>query len=411
MNAQSRLSARSSDGAALSVYLVTFGPGDALWERFGHNALWIHDERRGTDVAYHYGLFDFEQEDFLLRFLRGRMRYAMGGFDALPLFNAYAAAGRSIWVQELNLSAARAVRLRDFLEWNARPENRFYRYDYYRDNCSTRVRDALDRIVGGEISRQLAAIGTTTTYRSVTLRLTAGDALLSTGLLLALGPPADRPLSAWEAGFIPMDLREQLRRVSVLAPGGDRLPLVRSERTLFDAERAQPAGLPDGMPSRIAVYLLVGLVAGGVLVAFANRAYRSRSRLARWAFASLGALWGLSVGVFGTVILGLWAVTDHTIAHANENLLQVSPVALALVVLVPAAASGRRWAATGAAWVALLLAVLAVLGLVLQLLPGLDQANGGIIALALPVHLGLAWTLWNTHRWDRPELARRPGSH
>jgi hypothetical protein len=166
---------RTAEGAAPTVYLVTFGPGEAVWERFGHNALWIHDPDRGTDVAYHYGVFDFREADFIPRLLRGRMRYAMGRTDAVRLLDGYAAAGRSIWIQELDLTPAQVSELRGFLEWNARPENRHYRYDYFRDNCSTRIRDALDRVLGGEIHRQLAGVETGTTYRFHSLRLTNDD--------------------------------------------------------------------------------------------------------------------------------------------------------------------------------------------------------------------------------------------
>ena len=107
---------------------------------------------QGTDNAYNYGLFDFRQENFLLRFLRGQMWYWMAGFPARAVRPALRPG------QPLGLApGARDAAARpgsscsEFLEWNERPENRFYHYDYYRDNCSTRVRDALDRVLGGRI--------------------------------------------------------------------------------------------------------------------------------------------------------------------------------------------------------------------------------------------------------------------
>jgi Domain of unknown function (DUF4105) len=69
-------------GSELTVYLMTMGPGKRVWERFGHNAIWIHDPVRGTDQTYNYGLFDLRQENFLLRFIQGRMWYWMQGFPA-----------------------------------------------------------------------------------------------------------------------------------------------------------------------------------------------------------------------------------------------------------------------------------------------------------------------------------------
>ena len=96
-------------------------------------------------------MFSFEEPGFLRRFVRGEMDYWMEGFDSERLLRAYAAADRSIWVQELDLTPEQMGALYEFEEWNERPENRFYRYDYYRDNCSTRVRDAIDRVLGGRL--------------------------------------------------------------------------------------------------------------------------------------------------------------------------------------------------------------------------------------------------------------------
>ena len=137
-------------GSELTISIMTMGAGAEVWERFGHNAIVVEDRRLGSSVAYNYGMFSFRQENFLLRFLQGRMMYWMAGIST-PKASCPSTATlqRSVWQQELNLTPAQRLALRDFLEWNARKENRFYRYDYYRDNCSTRVRDAIDRVLGG----------------------------------------------------------------------------------------------------------------------------------------------------------------------------------------------------------------------------------------------------------------------
>ena len=195
-------------GSEIRVYLVTMGPGAAVWERFGHNAIWIDDPSVQPDTAYNYGLFDFGQENFLLRFIRGQMWYWMAGFPAEPYIRTYLRDNRSVWLQELNLPPRARLELRDFLRWNELPENRFYHYDYYRDNCSTRIRDAIDRVTGGAIADQTAFRPTGRSYRFHTQRLTANDPLVFTGLLLALGQGVDRPISAWEEMFLPMALRD-----------------------------------------------------------------------------------------------------------------------------------------------------------------------------------------------------------
>ena len=145
---------QAEPGSELQVYIMTMGQGDLVWERFGHNALGIRDASTGTDIVYNWGTFSFEQEGFLPRFLRGEMLYWMAPYDAVQTVMAYEQMNRSVTVQELNLTPAQRLEIKRFVEWNQRDENKFYRYDYYLDNCSTRReqrrRPALARGFAGE---------------------------------------------------------------------------------------------------------------------------------------------------------------------------------------------------------------------------------------------------------------------
>jgi hypothetical protein len=367
---------------------MTMGPGAQVWERFGHNAIWIHDPAAEPDTTYNYGLFDFNQENFLLRFIRGQMWYWMAGIPAEPYVRSYVRDNRSVWLQELNLPPRARAELRDFLRWNERPENRFYHYDYYDDNCSTRVRDAIDRVIGGAIKARTDTIPTGKTYRFHTQRLTANDPPIFTGLLLALGPGVDRPISAWEEMFLPLALREHIRGVTIPGPDGEPVPLVAGERTLFDSTAEPP---PDAPPPWLRWYLLIGTVVG-VLVAALGLTARTH-RAGRLLLGAVSVLWGLSAGLGGIVLAGLWAFTDHAMAYRNENLFQANPLVLGVAILVPMAIAGSVRGARWARGLTLGLAVLSLAGLVLQVLPGLDQVNGPVIALALPIHLGFALAL------------------
>jgi hypothetical protein len=368
-------------GSELTIFLMTMGQGDAVWEKFGHNAIWVHDASRGTDLAYNYGMFSFDEPGYLARFLRGDMTYWMMPMSGPGSAVAYNEANRSVLLQELALTPAQRVKLRDFLEWNAREENKFYAYDYYRDNCSTRVRDAIDQAVDGALRQALSAQPTGTTYRDHSLRLTASEPATSTGLLLGLGPVVDRAISAWEEGFIPMKLSEHVRSVRVPGPTGDLVPLVRSEQVLFESTRESEAQSP---PNRTLAYLAIGLLLAFVLVLLAS----SGSRVAGTAFLAIAIAWCVLIGLFGSILAALWAFTNHTVAYRNENLFQVNPLPLVLAVLLPLMSRGVRLA-QAAILVALAVAATSLLGFVLQPLPGLDQVNGGIIALTLPVHLSL----------------------
>src|SRR5687767_2610231 len=93
------LAAPSRGDTAVRIYLLTMGPGDQVWEKFGHNAIWVHDPERGADTAYNYGMFDFRQENFILNFARGRMLYWMEGFDAFVTLGHYQSLNPSVWAQ------------------------------------------------------------------------------------------------------------------------------------------------------------------------------------------------------------------------------------------------------------------------------------------------------------------------
>lgn len=424
-------------GAELTVYLATMGPGDSVWEQFGHNAIWIRDANTGSTISYNYGMFDFQQPGFVRRLMKGRMLYSMGLRDADEETSAYAYWNRSVVVQRLNLTPAQSHALREFLEWNWLPANRDYLYDPFTDNCSTRLRDALDRVLDGRLRAALVGVPAGTTFRSQSLRLTAGDVPTYTGLLLGLGMPTDRPLDLWDDAFIPMQLMQHIRAVRVPGPDGTDIPLVAEERTLFQATRAPERDAP---PARSAWYLLAGLAMGGGILLLARGARREMAaagddgrsdspgpraagrdghtaardvgspatRRRTLALALTISLWGIITGFFGTLLALLWVATDHTYAWANQNLLQTSPLGLLLAVAAPLAlarrAGGRLHAVARTAWpTALVLAALSVLGLAMHIVPGFGQASRPIIAFALPVHVAIVVALYRT-------LDRNPSS-
>ena len=372
----------------ITVTVITFGPGEQVWERFGHNALWIHDGARGTDIAWNWGLFDFAQPDFLQRFLSGDTKYWMAGEDAYRMIAAYHEVGRTITLQRLGLTQQQAAALRDFVQWNSLDQNKYYRYDYFRDNCSTRLRDAIDRVLGGALQRATDTVTTALTYRGESVRLTDGLLPAQLGIDVALGRPADQPLTEWQSFFIPMRMRDALRSVTIPSADGTPTPLVIDQRTIPPTS-GPSVRVPAEPPSLVLRYLLLGMLLA--VLAFVLRVLGRSNRGALWGLVLLGMLWSLLCGVIGVLLLYMWGFTRHVFWGWNENLLLLSPLSLALLILLPAVLLRGRAVRAGRVTSGII-ALLGVVALALAMIPG-GQSNLAIVALALPLHLALAWAL------------------
>jgi hypothetical protein len=381
MLAPAHASVANAPGANIEVSLITYGPGETYWERFGHDAIELRDSASGEAISFNYGVFDFNESNFFLNFARGRMHYLMDAAPSSIDQSYYVEAGRSVTRQRLALTADRAAALRDFLLWNLRPENAGYNYDYYVDNCTTRVRDALDMALGGVLKTQLGARAGGMTFRQQTARLMSAQPWLMLVMDLGLGPYADQPLSAWQESFLPEVLQAQLREVHIDNGDGRLQPLLQSEQLVSPNRLDVP---PSATPDLRLPLALAGLLLGALIVLTRRR----------WpiGYVLFGTMYLLSAGIIGLVLLALWTLTTHHSAWNNANLLLFNP--LAFLLLPTLWRSRRGFAASrfmdGVIALQLLAIVIAVL---LHLLPGTVQQNQPWLLFALPCWLALAWSL------------------
>ena len=368
-------------GENLEISLITYGPGDIYWERFGHDAIELRDTASGEEVDFNYGVFNFDEKNFFFNFARGQMHYLIDAEPTTDEENFYAQAGRSVTKQKLALTPQQAAALRDFLLWNLRPENATYNYDYYIDNCTTRVRDALDHALGGVIKARLTKLPGSMTYRQQTVRLMSAQPWLMLILDLGLGPYADQPLNAWQESFLPEELQKNLRNVTIPGGHGSTQLLVQNEALLSPNRlNAPPASPPDiRVPLGIA-----GLIFAALLIA--------TWRHARFAYALLGSVFLLTAGLVGLVMLILWTLTAHHSAWANANLLLFNPLAFVLL-RAPWRARNNIIPSRFANHVLLLQLIALLLAALTHLLPVVVQQNQPWILFSLPCWLALAWTL------------------
>lgn len=349
------------------AWLVTYGPGEIYWQRFGHNAIWIRDPARGLDHTFNFGFFDFAQEDFFLRFLQGRMLYFSAARPAREEFAAYIDENRSIRAQRLDLTSPQITRLADHLLNEVRPENREYLYDYYRNNCSTRVRDAVDLALGGRLEAVTRPAPADQSWRDHTRRLSSSDFWLYLGLEIALGARVDRPVSRWDEMFIPAVLAETAADFDVPTSGGDA-PLVSEDVMLFESTAPRPPARPRGWWPRYLLASLAAVLAAGLLSRWAG------PRVSR----TLARSWLLVAGLAGCALLFFWFGTDHAAAGLNLNVLVLNPLWLWL---------GLR---SGSGFRALyLVGAFAAAALLMAFLPP-HQYTLDVLAAFLPLNLAAA---------------------
>ena len=389
---------RADQGAVPTVSLLTFGPGDQAFAKFGHNALLVHDPSRppeSRDLVFNYGAYSFDSPLLVLDFLKGDLRYWLSVSTLSRTVAGYRAVNRSVFVKQLALTPAQAQEIAGLLHENAKPENRYYRYDYYRDNCSTRVRDLLDKTLGGALERA-SRTSTAYSYRDHTRRLTRDSPLLFFGLDLAMGPYIDHPITEWEAMFLPMEVDGKLTKLEI-DHAGQRVPLVKNQGVLFSAIRPE---LPETMSVPIWPWLLGGLALGAGFYTLG----RMRNRWGHLGFAASTGLVGFIAGAAGMLLIALWAFTDHRVTYWNQNILLCPVWALALPVF--ALDLGRtqpkcsrlslRWfGATG---------LCALLALAIQVVSPSSQHNGPALALLAPCWIGAALGAWE--RLGRPLTAQ-----
>jgi hypothetical protein len=286
----------------------------------------------------------------------------------------YIREGRSLMVQRLALPPEVATAVARALSENSLPQNAAYRYDYGFDNCTTRVRDVLDRGLGGALKKSLAG-QTTRTYRDHALRLTAEHPLHAFAFDLGLGPRADRPLSGWDDAYLPDRLAAAVR--SMRLPSG--APLVEEEEVLYPGLREAR----EAPAVRAPWFLLEGLALGGLFWFFARRPGLRDRRI----FGALTAAVGLVSGTIGLWLLLLLVTNVHPVTHGNVNVLFSPPWALALAAggigTVFGHARSIRWVSR----MSLVCAAGALVGVVSMLLVG--QRSWSVLALFVPMWAGL----------------------
>jgi len=375
-----------SQGEDLAILLVTFSPGDDVPSWWGHGSLVVEDRRLRQSRLYNYGMFSFD-EAMLARFAMGRLEFWVGQSSVSGTFRHYQSEDRDVRVQELNLTPEQRVLVAKRLADNVLPENREYLYHHYNDNCVTRLRDMIDVATGGQLHEADRAPGRMT-LREHTRRYTAVNPPMSVLLDFMMNDEIDRPITRWEEAFLPDELEAQVAALRVKGADGEPQSLVAKQWNYYEsATRKRPPAEPPAWGPWI---LALGVALGGLAVGLTVWERQRGSRVARMLLGLENAVVGLVLGVPGTALLIMGVVTDHTVTHRNENLFLANPLTLLALPFGVALMWGSRKARARLCKVWVVLAASGVLGVLLKVLPPFDQDNWRLIALILPISLGMA---------------------
>jgi hypothetical protein len=348
--------ARAQSNADPEVSLVTMGPGEDVFSRFGHATICVRDSLTPQGRCYNYGTAYFTTFPGLLwSVLRGTARFWVSVADEPQMIAQYARVeDRTVWRQVLPYPASARRRLVARLALDALPEHRYYVYHHYRDNCTTRLRDHLDVVSEGSLSVVRSQI-TARTWRERTLEGLASDVRLLALAELLLGRPLDAPMNRWEEMFLPAVLREEVQRATGVAP-------------VVVSTSAHP--LPNGEPGR-------GLGAlGGLSAALAVLGLGAGQRRSRAFALACRALLVTSLTALGVVVWGMAAASTLPELQSNAVVLVFAPTDLALA-----------WSSTWARYTRVRLVGL-VLVLAAWMVGSLTQVAVGVLAVGVLLAIG-----------------------
>jgi len=328
------------DLSAVSFYLITVDVGDSIWDNFGHTALRLYDQNSNTDLVFNWGVFDLNggPVTFAFNFFQGIMRYDLEAHLPADEFALYRAQQRSVWQDKINLTNPEKAILLRRLQWNMEPENTTYDYLYFFNNCTTRLRDYLDEALDGRLLAQFSGV-TGETFREQVQEHYKSQALIAFSLDVLMNGNIDRPITEWEAMYLPLQLRESLAAVqSDVAVDGERLMLLSDHQEVISFPAPQKQGDAYQLASLVllspALFLL--LMLKRIPMSYFATHSRIGLKLAPVSFRLLGLLGLLTAlfsGIYGILMLGSWFISDHLDLHHNLNLLLFWPTDL-LGVLV-----------------------------------------------------------------------------
>jgi hypothetical protein len=369
------------------ISLITVGPGEDLYSGFGHSTFWVYDPSAAVDRIYNYGTFEFSP-DFYFKFIQGKLDYMLSVSDMYYLMEGAKAENRSVIAQELNLTHVQKESLYKFLEINYQPENRYYRYDFFFDNCSSRLRDVLKNVCGDSLRYDLSE-NLNLSFRQLIDQYLQDKKIQDLGMDIGLGAPADRKASPYEYMFLPDYLKDAFGKAEIFKEG-QWAPLVREEQILFEKTGIEQP--PSGIFSPAIILWAVCLLT--IFITYSQL----RSGPANINLKGDAVVFFL-VGILGCLLVFLWFFTDHNVTINNWDLWWATPlhIPFAFMLLV------KRWQKN---WIKIYFSIYALLCALLiicwKIIP--EELNIAILPMLVILIIRSAYIVWYLNKNDKNEF-------
>ena len=303
------------------VSLLTSSPGEDLYAQFGHSAIRITDTLSGQDLVFNYGLFDFNTPGFYLKFIRGKLPYQLGIQRFEPFLNAYIEENRQCRELEINLNEKERLALIDFLSVNYLPENREYPYDFFFDNCATRIRDILENKF--QANYPDTSLVKKASFRHFLAQYVGQNSWINVGFYLILGLPADAIATFRDEMFLPDYLEKHLENAFLSGQ-----LLAKNKITIL--YQNQPEKSVSFLPSPILISCLLFFIA----LIFTFYHTKLWTKIFDTVFFSL-------ISLSGMLFVFMWVGTDHFVTHKNMNLLWANPLYILVIFNLYSGKNGK----------------------------------------------------------------------
>jgi hypothetical protein len=301
-----------------TISLLTCSPGEDLYSVFGHSAIRVKDPLQELDWVYGYGTFDFSDPNFYTNFVRGKLNYKLSVDHYQRFEYQYIMEGRWIWEQELNITTDEKQFLFDSLRTNYLPENRYYLYDFFFDNCATRIRDIFYEAVEREITFDYQPLEHGKSFRELLMPYLTEKPWAGLGINLALGLPADRTATPWNYMFLPDHMMTVFGSAGI-SSGNEITDFTADSEILLEGKNLPGARFRYG-PLWVFIFVLLAAI-------FMSYHNLHTGKTSFW-FDRL--LFG-ATGLLGLLLTFLWFGTDHHVTAWNLNILWALPFHLIMV--------------------------------------------------------------------------------